>query len=243
MFGLARTFTLPNRKLNRRRQRRCTEIIMRVYRRYTGGTPEIYRNPTVSPPVPHANTTNGWLCLHQEPRLPFALLRARAGSACRRLMVGSARAVKAEQLRIGGCELHVAACTCQLDRLLRRRHRFRESSRLGISRRQCAEHLRLLVVRQPTALLREPDRLRPVPHRGIRTRSQQPRQVVEGFRLIGLGRQQQAILSHRFAVLPCLKQQGSQLRARLCVRLQLAQLPKLFDRVVPPPLPCQSRSI
>ena len=62
---------------------------------------------------------------------------ARLGADAPRRLAADAqpRAVKAEQLRIGGCELHVAACTCQLDRLLRRRHRFRESSRLGISRR------------------------------------------------------------------------------------------------------------
>jgi hypothetical protein len=59
------------------------------------GTPmEQHRSHTGATPEHHASIQPGRLCLRQQYGPPIALLRSRAGSSWRRLMVGSAGTVK-----------------------------------------------------------------------------------------------------------------------------------------------------
>ena len=112
-------------------------------------------------------------------------------------MIGFAGPVEIKQLPVLLKQSRFARRRGQRAGLLRRRHRIVISSRLGIGGRQRADERRHAMMRQFTGLFGIFDGLNPVPKVCVRTSRQQPGQIIQNSRGVGLDLQRLLVLGNR----------------------------------------------
>ena len=101
-------------------------------------------------------------------------------------MIGFAGAVEFEQLPVFRRHRRQPGSGCELLRLFRRGHRFREPPGFGISGGQRPDEQGLAIMSQLTRAFGQTDRLGPIAKLVIGTGGQHPRQVVQRPGQVGI---------------------------------------------------------